>query len=258
MLGVFDSGVGGLTVVRAIREKIPDAGIIYLGDTARMPYGSKSPETIIEYSRQITDWLVAHGATQIVIACHTASAVAADIVRKSLGQKNIPVFDVVQAGLDEALEKTRGKIGVIGTRGTISSGAHKKYLLEKDPDVHVSTAACPLLAPLVEEGFSDRPESESILRYYVTPLVDKKIDTLVLACTHYPLLRLHIEKIMPDVTIVDPADCLADSLAKKNGQQGVTSGSLQLFFTDESAQLPQLIQKIIGQSLNYQVEKLSG
>lgn len=253
MLGVFDSGVGGLTVVKAIREKIPDAGIIYLGDTARMPYGSKSPETIIEYSKQIADWLVARGATQIVIACHTASAIAAEPLREYLSSRDVPVIDVVRPGLDEALEKNKGKIGIIGTRGTIASSAHEKYLKNKNPNVLVFSVACPLLAPLVEEGFSERPESESILRHYLGPLIANKIDTLVLACTHYPLLRQQIEKIMPATAIVDPAASLANSLS---GQK-VAEGPLQLFFTDMSPQVPELIKKIFGEMVDYRVEKLA-
>ena len=252
MLGVFDSGVGGLTVVRAIRERMPNAAILYVGDTARMPYGSKSPETITRYAREISEWLLQNGATAIVIGCHTASSLAADDLRKSLSGRGVPVFDVVRPGLDEALQKSQGRIGIIGTRGTITSGAHEKYLLAQSSDVQVFSQACPLLAPLVEEGFVGRPETESILRKYLAPLLEQKIDTLILACTHYPLLREQIKKIVGDITIVDPATSLAEQLPATESQQG----EVRLIFTDEAQQLGRLVHALFGKNLRYTVQRM--
>lgn len=214
MIGIFDSGIGGLTVVKQIFKELPQYKIVYFGDTARLPYGTKSEETIIEYSIQNTEFLINKGAKVIVIACHTASAVAADILRKRF--KDVPIFDVVGPGLKKALsDSRRKKIGIMGTAATIKSRAHEKYLKNLDPKVKVYLKACPLLVPLIEEGWLKRQETRKILRYYIRPLKQEQIDALVLACTHYPLLKRQIDEISgKQIKVIDPAEELSLHLKK--------------------------------------------
>lgn len=204
-IGVFDSGVGGLTVVKEIMEQLPREAIIYFGDTARVPYGSKSEETVVRYSRQIIRFLLEKGAKTIAIACNTASAVALEQVKKEF---EVPIIGVVKPGAKAAAEVTRnGKIGVIGTEATIRSGIYNTFLQKTDPNVTVYGKACPLFVPLVEEGWScEDVITEQVARRYLAGLSEKGIDTLVLGCTHYPLLRSVVQKVMGDsVQLVNPA-----------------------------------------------------
>ena len=187
MIGIFDSGVGGMTVARAVETLLPDLQIIYYGDLARTPYGSKSPETIIEYSINNTEFLLNHGAQAIIIACNSAASVASDILRQKF---DIPIFEVISPAVDCAVAATHsGNIGVIGTRATIRSEIYAQKIKQKAPKLRVFSQACPLLVPLVEEGWIDARETKMILRKYLAPLKQKQIDTLVLGCTHYPLLK---------------------------------------------------------------------
>lgn len=203
-VGVFDSGVGGLTVAREIMRQIPNERIIYFGDTARVPYGSKSRDTIVRYSRQIIRFLKSRGVKAIVIACNTASAYALDVVKEEL---NIPIIGVINAGARTAVAATRnGRIGVIGTVGTIGSGIYTEVIQQMRPDVRVMGKACPLFVPLVEEGLLHDSVTDEIASRYLAELKGKYIDTLVLGCTHYPLLRSTLRRLMGDaVTLVNPA-----------------------------------------------------
>ena len=203
-VGVFDSGVGGLTVVREIMRQIPNEKIIYFGDTARVPYGSKSKETITRFSRQIVNFLRTHYVKTIVIACNTASAYALDELEKEI---DIPIIGVVKPGALAASEVTRnGKIGVIATPATISSHIYNQYIEEINPEVTIYEKACPLFVPLVEEGLWIDPVTDEIARRYLTELIDLDIDTLILGCTHYPLIRSTLGRIMGEkVTLVNPA-----------------------------------------------------
>ncbi len=203
-IGVFDSGVGGLTVAREIMRQIPKEKIIYFGDTARVPYGNKSKETITRFSEQIARFLLSHDVKTIVVACNTASAYALDTLEKEL---DVPVIGVVRPGAKMALSKTRnGKVGVIGTEATIGSGIYEAYIREVRTDAVIYGKACPLFVPLVEEGLWEDPVTEEIARRYLSELIDLDIDTLILGCTHYPLIRSVIAKIMgDDVTLVNPA-----------------------------------------------------
>lgn len=203
-VGVFDSGVGGLTVVREIMRQIPEEPIVYFGDTARVPYGGKSKETIIRYSRQIIRFLQTQQVKAIVIACNTASALALDEVRKEL---DIPIIGVVYPGALVAAQVTRnGRIGVIGTEGTIHSQLYTKVIGEMHPEYQVLGKACPLFCPLVEEHWLKDSVTEEVARRYLSELKEKDIDTLILGCTHYPLLRSTIGKVMgEEVTLVNPA-----------------------------------------------------
>ncbi len=212
-IGVFDSGLGGLTVAREIMRQMPNEKIIYFGDTARMPYGSKSKETITRFSKQISRFLQGYQVKTIVVACNTASAYAIDELEKTL---DIPVIGVVKPGAKMASEVTKsGKIGVIATEGTIGSGLYNKYIHSLKEDAIIYGKACPLFVPLVEEGLWDDPVTEEIARRYLAELMHLDIDTLILGCTHYPLIRSVIGKIMGEkVNLINPAYETAIALKK--------------------------------------------
>lgn len=201
---MFDSGVGGLTVAREIMRQIPNEKIIYFGDTARVPYGTKSKETITRYSRQIVHFLQEQQVKAIVIACNTASAYALDEIEKEI---DIPIIGVVKPGAKVAAQTTRnGKVGVIGTEGTIGSRIYSTYIKEIKPEIQVLGKACPLFVPLVEEGLWEDPVTDEIATRYLSELIDSDIDTLILGCTHYPLIRSTVGKIVGEkVTLVNPA-----------------------------------------------------
>lgn len=203
-VGVFDSGVGGLTVAREIMRQMPDERIVYFGDTARVPYGSKSRDTVIRYSEQIIRFLKTQGVKAIVIACNTASAYALETVKKDL---DIPIIGVINAGARTAVEATHnGKIGVIGTEGTVGSGIYTEVMKRLRPGIEVVGKSCPLFVPLVEEGLLHDSVTDEIASRYLSVLKGKYIDTLVLGCTHYPLLRSTMRRLMgEDVTLVNPA-----------------------------------------------------
>ena len=203
-IGVFDSGVGGLTVVREIMRQIPNEKIIYFGDTARLPYGSKSKETVIRYARQIIRFLQTQDVKAIVVACNTASAYALDEIEKEV---DLPMIGVVKPGVKAALSATRnGRIGVIGTEGTVRSGIYSQYIKEMEPGADITGKACPLFVPLVEEGLWQDPVTDEIAKRYLSELIGENIDTLVLGCTHYPLIRETLGRIMGQgVVLVNPA-----------------------------------------------------
>ncbi|WP_343210741.1 glutamate racemase [Anaerolentibacter hominis] len=203
-VGVFDSGIGGLTVAREIMRQMPDEQIIYFGDTARLPYGSKSRETVIRYSRQIVKFLLSYGVKAIVVACNTASAYALETIKQEL---SIPVVGVVKPGAVTAARTTKnGRIGVIGTEGTINSNIYTRYLQDINPDIKVYGKACPLFVPLVEEGMLYDSVTVEMADRYTSELKGYGVDTLVLGCTHYPLIRHTIQKAMGEaVTLVNPA-----------------------------------------------------
>ncbi len=203
-VGVFDSGIGGLTVAREIMRQIPDERIIYFGDTARLPYGTKSKDTVIRYSEQIIRFLRTQEVKAIVIACNTASAYALEEVQKHL---DIPIIGVINAGARTAVKATRnGKIGVIGTEATISTGIYTSVMQQMHPGIEVIPKSCPLLVSLVEEGLLHDSVTDEISSRYLSVLKSKYIDTLVLGCTHYPLLRSTMRRLMgDDVTLVNPA-----------------------------------------------------
>jgi len=203
-IGVFDSGVGGLTVVREIMRQMPNEKIVYFGDTARVPYGNKSKETITRFSKQIARFLQSHDVKTIVVACNTASAYGIDELEQTL---DIPVIGVVKPGAKMASEITRnGKIGLIATEGTIASGLYNKYIKTLKEDAMIYGKACPLFVPLVEEGLWEDSVTEEIARRYLKELVAQEIDTLILGCTHYPLIRSVIGQVVGEnVTLVNPA-----------------------------------------------------
>ena len=219
-LGVFDSGIGGLTVARALFERLPNESIIYFGDTARVPYGPKSPDTVRRYSAEILAYLLKRGVKAVVIACNTSTAHALGYLKE---RSSVPVVGVIEPGARAAVAATKtGTIGVIGTAGTIASGAYERAITALRPDVRVYSRPCPLFVPLVEEGWFDHPAAELIAREYLEPLKRAQVDVLVLGCTHYPLLKKLLSRVMgPDVKLVDSAEETATVVSDELERQGL-------------------------------------
>lgn len=212
-IGVFDSGIGGLTVVREIMRQLPNESIIYFGDTARVPYGPKSPDTVLRYSREIVGFLATQGVKAIVVACNTATAHALPALRE---ENQLPILGVIEPGARAATEATStGRVGVIGTAGTIGSGAYDKEIKRLMPDAFVFSQACPLFVPLIEEGWTDDEATRLIADRYLTPVAEAGTDTLVLGCTHYPLLKTAIGRVVGRaVRLIDSAEETARETAK--------------------------------------------
>ncbi len=209
---MFDSGIGGLTVLRALQQRLPAESTVYLGDTARVPYGSKSAEVVTRYSLANARFLLQHEVKLLVVACNTASAVALPALSRELG--GLPVLGVIDPGAAAAAAQTRsGRVGVVGTEGTIKSQAYTRALLQRLPQARLFTRACPLFVPLAEEGWTSGEVPALVAREYLTPLAAEQIDTLVLGCTHYPLLREVISAVLPGVALVDSADATASAAA---------------------------------------------
>ena len=235
-IGVFDSGIGGLTVVKALRDLLPNESISYLGDTARVPYGPKSPETVQRYANELAGMLMQQNAKALVVACNTVSSVALPTLTKNFP---VPIIGVIEPGARAAMAATRNHhIGVIGTRATIRSGAYERALRAADANVQVSSQACPLLVPLIEEGLLYDAVTEQMIFRYLEPLLANEIDTLVLGCTHYPLLTGAIARVLKrQIMIVDSAHNCARAVEEMLDQQGLraaplNSGKLQVALTD--------------------------
>lgn len=253
-IGVFDSGVGGLTVAREIMRQLPNERIVYFGDTARVPYGNKSRETIIKFSRQIVRFLQTQQVKAIVVACNSASAYALDVLEKEV---DVPIIGVIKSGARTAIRATKnGKIGVIATEATISSGIYNRYIKENDSNSIVLGKACPLFVPLVEEGLWEDPVTDEIAKRYLTELIDVGIDTLILGCTHYPLIRSTVGRIMgTDVALVNPAYETAHELKELLKDMGLESEhrpglgtELYRFFVSDAADK---FQKFANSILTY-------
>jgi glutamate racemase len=235
-IGVFDSGIGGLTVVKALRDRLPNETIVYLGDTARVPYGPKSPDTVQRYALELAHMLLQKNAKALVVACNTVSSVALPLLARKF---SIPVIGVIEPGARAALQATRNHhIGVIGTRATIRSGAYEKALRAADNNVRVSSRACPLLVPLIEEGLLDDEVTDQIITRYLEPLLANEIDTLVLGCTHYPLLSTAIARVLgQQITLVDSAKNCATAVQETLDRHSLRSptadcGELHVALTD--------------------------
>lgn len=250
-IGVFDSGVGGLTVAREIMRHLPNEDIVYFGDTARVPYGSKSKDNIIRYSKQIIHFLKTKGVKAIVIACNTASALALDVVRE---ESDIPIIGVVEPGARAALAVTTSKkIGVIGTEATVRSAMYEKIMEAMDPEVSVTAKACPLFVPLVEEGFTKHPVTDEIIDYYLESMTKSDIDALILGCTHYPLLRSRIREYVGEkITLVNPAYETAMDLKKilkdhdmENPDTEGDHGSYSFYVSDAADKFKQFANSIL-------------
>ncbi|RUM32385.1 MAG: glutamate racemase [Aquifex sp.] len=238
-IGIFDSGAG-MTVLKAIKEAYPKVDVVYLGDTARVPYGIRSRETIIRYSRECANFLKDKGVELLVVACNTASAYALEDLRREFP---FPVFGVIEPGVKEALRKTKDKkIGVIGTQATIKSGIYQEMLEREGAEVYAK--ACPLFVPLVEEGLVEGEITRKVIEYYLKDFKGN-VDTLILGCTHYPLLKKEIENFLENVEVVDSSRAIASSLKDFVRNEG--RGELELYFTDRSQNLEKLINLILGE-----------
>ena len=227
-IGVFDSGMGGLTVLRALRDQMPHADLIYLGDTARLPYGTKTPETIIQYALQAAQALVDTGVSLLVVACNTASSVALPALAKAFAP--IAVIGVIEPGAQRALTLSKGPIGVVATEATIAQDAYAKALIKISPEVKVCSQAAQVLVALAEEGWFTGDITRKILQRYIDPLVSQGIDSLVLGCTHFPVFREEISALYPDTTIIDSAYATALRVAELH--RGAGRGSTRFLITD--------------------------
>jgi glutamate racemase len=259
-IGIFDSGVGGLTVLKEVVRVLPQEDTVYLGDTARNPYGTKSPETVIRYSRQIARYLLNRDIKILVVACNTASAVALTALQQEF---SIPIVGVIEPGAKAAVEVTRsGKVGVIGTAGTIASSAYTKAIKRINPVIEVVTSACPLFVQLAEEGWVDNEVARLTARIYLADLKDRGVDTLVLGCTHYPILKQVIAEVMgPGVTLVDSAEQTALTVARILAEQELLrpsgeSGNHHYYVTDVPAGFIRVGNRFLGGRLGdvYQVD----
>lgn len=254
MIGIFDSGIGGLTSVKAIHDILPDYDITYFGDTARTPYGTKSRETVVDYSIENTRFLIDKGAQVIVMACNTASSVATDKIREMF---DIPVFEVITPAVKEAVTTSRySRIGIIGTQATIRSNVYKDKIIELGEDTQVFSQPCPLLVPLVEEGWLQSRETSMIVKKYLSPLKQRQVDTLILGCTHYPLLKPVIEKKMgKNVRIIDSAAEVSKSLGTFLTENPdidsklEKSGNMEFFVSDLTDQFKITAQKIMKREI---------
>lgn len=255
MIGIFDSGIGGLTIVREILKQLPDYQITYFGDTARTPYGNKSDETIITYAVQDTEFLLAKGAKIIVVACNTASAVAAQTLKEKF--PDTPIFEVITPAVKEAVRITKNKrIGVIGTRATIASKIYEQHITNLKDKFSVTSKPCPLFVPLVEENWANQPVTKMIARKYLYSFRHQQIDTLILGCTHYPLLKDVIsQKMGKNVSLVDPAEQTARQLKKYIEEnptikkQLATSNDHQFYFSDIAPHLTELTARWLGTAI---------
>ncbi|MGB9772826.1 MAG: glutamate racemase [Bacteroidota bacterium] len=253
-IGVFDSGIGGLTVVRALMQRLPHENIVYFGDTARVPYGPKSAQTVREYAAQDTDFLISKNVKLIVVACNTVSSVALDIVQK---HAKVPVIGVIEPGAKGAASATTKKrVGVIGTTGTILSKAYVHSLRQIDPSISVFAQPCPLFVPLIEEGWLNHKATELIAKEYLFPLSLEKIDTLILGCTHYPLLSETISKVFHNtVRLIDPGEETAkevervlDKLHLRN--PSTARPNLQFFVSDIPHKFTEIGERFLGHKLS--------
>ena len=247
-IGVFDSGVGGLTVLQAIRKRLPGEDYLYLGDTARLPYGSKSPATVQRYALNAARHLVERGVKLLVVACNTASSYALDEVTAACP---VPVVGVVEPGVRSALASGARRIGVIGTEGTVRSESYQRALRRADPRVTVEAAACPLFVPLAEEGWSDHPVTDLVAEHYLRPLLAGGIEALILGCTHYPLLRPSLERVAgPTLRLIDSATSVAATVVIEHGGMMDTwygeEGDVHLQLSDASDRFLGITRRILG------------
>ncbi len=249
-IGIFDSGIGGLTVVRQVHQLLPHEDIIYLGDTARVPYGTKAPSTVIRFAGEDLQFLMHQNVKAVVVACNTVSAWALPTLEKHYP---LPIMGVILPGAQSALAKsTHRRIGIIGTNSTIRSRAYERAIIGLDPEAQVFTQACPLLVPLVEEGWTNHRVTHLALKEYLAPLLRHKIDTLVLGCTHYPLLKIALQKAVGSkVQLVDSAESCAQFVRERLTQLQLLSkrrrtGAIQPFLTDETTQFDGFAARFLG------------
>ncbi|MEK6673116.1 MAG: glutamate racemase [Nitrospirota bacterium] len=259
-IGFFDSGIGGLTVLKEVSSVLPEENTLYLGDTARVPYGIRSAETVIRYSLENTDFLVSKGIKLLVVACNTASAVSLEEIKKRL---HVPVIGVIEPGSRAAVRATRNKkIGVVGTETTINSSAYSRTIREMASSIEVFGLPCPLFVPLVEEGFTDDEVAEMVAERYLKGLREKGIDTLVLGCTHYPLLKGVISRLMGDgIVLIDSAKETALEIRDTLVRDGMLSGtsmepSRMFFVTDAPERFVRVGERFLGNKIEH-IQKIN-
>ena len=260
-IGIFDSGIGGLTVAKEIHKELSKENIIYFGDTAHLPYGNKSEKSIIDFSIKNVEFLIEKGAKIIVVACNTSTSVAIKFLKKKFN--NINIIGVIEPGAKAAIDSTlNNKIGVIGTFRTIKTSAYKNSIVALKKKLNVFEKACPLFVPIIEENFNNKKIIKEIIEEYLNPIVTKKIDTLVLGCTHYPLLKNYIKKIYKQLKIVDSAKETAKEIKQiliKNKLENITNktGKISIFLNDRSESFDNISKKLFpGNTLklvNYNV-----
>ncbi|MBP5616899.1 MAG: glutamate racemase [Elusimicrobiaceae bacterium] len=257
-IGVFDSGIGGLTILKSLRRALPHERLIYFGDTANVPYGGKSKQAVTHLSMAVARFLESRDVKLIVVACNTASAQALGSLRKQL---NVPVMGVIEPGAQCAVQSTRNhKIAVLGTQGTVESKAYLKAIQKRAPQTDVFQKACPLFVPLAEEGFANKPAAELIAREYLSPVQKSGADTVILGCTHYPILKDLIARIMgPQVHLVDSADTLAQAvklfLQEHHLAATTGKGGLKLYSSDAPKKFTASAQKVLGEQIPQTVLK---
>lgn len=254
-IGVFDSGVGGLTVVKAISEHLPQENIIYFGDTARVPYGVKSVEVIAHYATQITEFLLEKRVKMLVIACNSMAAVASEVIRDL---SDVPVLDVISAGAQRAVADTRNqRVAVIGTLATINSGAYIKAIQSLQHEVQVMSQACPLFVPLVEEGWLDHSVTRQVAEEYLQPMLQDGVDSLVLGCTHYPLLKPLLQQVVgDDVQLIDSAETVAREIGSQLQAQQLQNtqaeaGRYDFYVTDVPQRFQAVGERFLGRPLQH-------
>lgn len=253
-IGLFDSGIGGLTVVRAVSELLPNENIVYFGDTARVPYGSKSNDTVVEYSIQAANFLLRKNIKLLIVACNTASSVALNELKRFL---TIPVIGMIEPGAKMALRESKnGVIGVIGTRATINNKAYAHELKRLNPKIKVHEKACPLFVPLAEEGWIDHKATEIIAKEYLSELKEKKIDSLILGCTHYPILRKVIQKIVgKNVKLIDsgsPSAHIVEEYLNGRGLRNISNqlGEREFYVSDVPTKFKEIAERFLGKKVS--------
>jgi glutamate racemase len=252
-IGIFDSGVGGLTVFRAIERRLPHESLIYLGDTARIPYGTRSRETVERYALEDVAFILSKNVKAIVIACNTASAHAAERLARECP---VPVLGVIQPGARRAVEKTRtGYIGVIATEGTVASGAYEQAMVRARSGLEIISRACPLFVPLAEEGWVNHPVTRQVAEEYLAELRASRVDTLVLGCTHYPILRPIIEDVMGDqITYIDSGEAVAEEVVRllselELAREEGLARTEEFYVTDSAARFRRVAELFLGRPL---------
>ena len=252
-IGIFDSGIGGLTVFKSVAENFPQLDIYYLGDTARVPYGNKSKYTIIRYSIECSQFLInKFDIEALIIACNSASSYAVDILKDKL---NIPVIGVIHPGSKHALEVSKnGKIGVIGTYATINSNSYKKTLIQlSDKEIQIFQKPCPLFVPIIEEGMIDSEITKMVIKEYLQEIIEQEIDTLILGCTHYPVLKDVIKQIYPHLNVVDSSEVIIEDI-KNLDINFNENGIRHIFITDESSSFHKLKDILVGDVKTEKIE----
>ncbi len=255
-IGVFDSGIGGLTVVKSLNTFLPNESIIYFGDTARVPYGSKSNSTVIEYSIQNAKFLYKKNVKLIVVACNTASSIALEELRKKF---KVPVIGMIEPGAKAALKATKnGNIGIIGTESTVSNKAYSKTLLSLNPEIKVTEKACPLFVPLAEEGWTNHKATKLIAEEYLTELKESGIDTLILGCTHYPILKNIIQEIIGEnVKLIDSGSAASSEVENYLSGRGIKNPSNNLGFHEYYvSDVPKKFKTIAERFLGKEIENI--